>query len=111
MNNILEILLQAKNSSIGEDNCLFASDETLDLIWKHTLETTDNKSLLMSDVINGDEELDGLQIAFATEGTIEIADNLRNRLHLLFRARAFYLAEICEAEVRDAVLFTEPSEY
>ena len=112
MNNsvMIQILVDAPGHSLGEDNCLDVSDSTLDLIWTHIVETTDNRGMLMSDVVNGDELLDDLLILFASTGGTLIGANLRARSLQLFRTWAHDRAIELESDVRDVVVFGDHSD-
>lgn len=97
-----DILLSNLDQVFGADGDFQPTNELLDEIWKHILEleTTLSRQMLMSDVIDGDSEIDDLLIAFAADGGIDNALKLRQRAQKLFRDWAYKAVEDYESDAR-----------
>ena len=96
------ILLDNINMAVDSDGLFHPTDELLDLIWSDAWSSSDNLGLLMSDVINGDGDIDNGLILLAHYGTISCAANLRVVAQELFRKHAYSLAEEFEFNVMEA---------
>ncbi len=79
------------------------SDDLLDEIWKGIHEASADRPMLMSDVINGDPQIDSYQIDFAASNSFDDALKLRERLQELFRDWAYKAVEDYESDARTAL--------
>lgn len=100
-----DILLNNLSEVFDSGGDFQPSDSLLDQIWKHILKTTDDKGILMSDVIDG--QLDDELIA-AASGSLEDATRLHKRTQELFRDWAYIEVEDYESDAR--ALLREPRE-
>ena len=103
MLSVKQIMLQNIDQVTDKDGLFQPTDVLLDMIWCHALETTANRGMLMSDVVNGDEAIDDHLIKFAFGSSIDDAAKLRDRAQELFRDHAHSLAEEYESDVMDAI--------
>lgn len=101
--SIKQIMLLNIDQVTGEDGNYQPSDALLDEIWDHAVKTTDNRGMLMSNVINGDEAIDDHLILLASTNSINEAVCLRKRAQELFRTYAYSLAEEYEYDVMEAI--------
>lgn len=96
------ILLDNLSMAVDSDGLFQPTEELLDLIWSDAWSSSDNLGLLMSDVINGDGDIDNGLILLAHHGTLSCAANLRTVTQGLFRTHAYSLAEEFESDVMEA---------
>ena len=109
--SVKQIMLRNIDQVTDKDGLYQPSDALLDKIWKHTIATTKYKGLLMSSVVNGDEQVDNLQVAFAASLSPEDGLKLGQRLRELFRTYAYTLAEEHEYNVMEAINAPPEPEY
>ena len=103
MLTVKQIMMLNLSEVTDKEGIYQPSDALLDEIWAHAVETTDNRGMLMSDVINGDEAIDYHLIALAATGSMDEALALRKTAQGLFRKHAYYLAEQHEYDVMEAI--------
>jgi len=111
MLTVKQIMLLNTDQVIDKDRLFQPSDLLLDEIWKHTIATTKDKGMLMSDVVNGDTALDRHLVEFAMYGGLLVALKLRERALELFRHHAYTLAEEHEIDVMEAINAPPEPEY
>ena len=97
---IRDVLLEDIHETVR--GCEFdLTDGMLDKVWECVLLHTADRNLLMSDVVNGDEELDTFLIEFARDGSGFNALKIRGKSQHLFRTWAKMEAEKEEIHVMD----------
>ena len=96
------ILLNNINLAVDKDGLFQPTDDLLDKIWMDAVSSTDDIGRLMSDVINGNEDIDWGLIWLAHVGGLNHAMALREVAQKLFRSHAYFLSKKHEIDVMDA---------
>lgn len=98
---IIDVLQEFPTEKVTDRGVFEPQPEVLDAVWLFVRTHTEDVGMLMSDVINGDLEVDRLQIELVDSGSLEAAQALSTRLQSLFRDHAYYHCEQAEIDYMD----------